>query len=121
MLAFSDVFHFFAHKLASLSAGGLAFALVLSRTLDHFFFRHNKKVSPLTVRLDVNKYRKGLATDSRSTARLQRVYSRAVASLIDSFSTIFDVLLDLFNLRMHLTDQIVLPLRKLLDALCHFM
>ena len=31
------------------------------------------------------------------------------------------MLLDLIDLRMHLTDQIVLSLRKLFDAPCHLM
>jgi hypothetical protein len=55
MFAFPNVFHFFAHKLASLSAGRLAFALVLARAFDCFFFWHNKMVSPLAALLDVNK------------------------------------------------------------------
>jgi len=38
----------------------------------------------------------------------------------NSFSNVFHMLLDLINLRMHLTDQIVLDLRKLFDAPCHF-
>jgi hypothetical protein len=51
----------------------------------------------------------------------QRFRLAAVASLLNSFSNVFDLLLDLINLRMHLTDQIVLPLRKRFDAPCHFM
>jgi hypothetical protein len=57
VLALSNVFHFFAHKLASLSAGRLTFALVLARPSDYFFFWHNKMFSPLTAPLDVIKYR----------------------------------------------------------------
>jgi hypothetical protein len=48
-----NVFHFFAHKLASLSAGRFALALILSRAFNCFFFWHNKMISPLTTRLDV--------------------------------------------------------------------
>src|SRR5262249_5436944 len=57
MFAFANVFHFFAHKLASLSAGGFAFALIFACSFHCFFFWHNKLVSPLTTPLDVNKYR----------------------------------------------------------------
>jgi hypothetical protein len=60
VFAFPNVFHFFAHKLASLSAGRFAFALVLARAFDCFFFRHNKIVSPLERRLDVNKKAAGV-------------------------------------------------------------
>jgi hypothetical protein len=38
VFALSNVFHFFAHKLASLSAGRFAFALVFARAFDCFFF-----------------------------------------------------------------------------------
>jgi len=62
MFAFPNMFHFFTHKLASLGAGGFAFTLVLVRSFDCFFFWHNKMVTPLTVRLDVNNYRKALAS-----------------------------------------------------------
>jgi hypothetical protein len=55
MLAFPNVFHFLAHKLPSLSAGRFAFALVLPRAFNCFFFWHNKMVSPLTTRLDVKE------------------------------------------------------------------
>jgi len=41
----------------------------------------------------------------------------AVASLLNSFSNVLDVLL--VNPRMHFPDQIVLALRKLFDAPCH--
>jgi hypothetical protein len=53
VFAFPNVLHFFTHKLASLSAGRLAFALVLARVFNYFFFWHNKMVSPLTSLLDV--------------------------------------------------------------------
>jgi len=53
MFAFPDVFHFFAHKLASLGGRRLAFALVLAGSFYWFFFWHNKMVSPLATRLDV--------------------------------------------------------------------
>jgi hypothetical protein len=55
VFAFPNVFHFFAHKLARLSGRRFAFTLVLTRTFNWFFFSHNKMVSPLTARLDVNK------------------------------------------------------------------
>jgi len=57
VLAFPDVFHFFAHKLARLSAGRFAFALILARSFNCFFIWHNKMVSPLATRLDVKKRR----------------------------------------------------------------
>ena len=55
VFAFPNVLHFLAHKLPSLSAGRFSFALILARAFNHFFFWHNKMVSPLTSRLDVNK------------------------------------------------------------------
>jgi len=55
MFAFPNVFHFFAHKLARLSAGRFALALVLACSFDCFFFWHNKMVSPLAALLDVTK------------------------------------------------------------------
>jgi hypothetical protein len=55
MLAFPNVFHFFAHKLACLSGRRFAFARILARAFDWFFFWHNKMVSPLATRLDVKK------------------------------------------------------------------
>jgi len=58
MPAFSDVFHLFTHKLASLSAGRFAFALVFARAFNDFFFWHNKMISPLATLLDVTN--KGL-------------------------------------------------------------
>jgi hypothetical protein len=60
VFALPNVFHFLTHKFPSLSAGGLAFALVLARAFDCFFFWHNKMVSPLTTVLDVNKLRQAL-------------------------------------------------------------
>ena len=65
MFAFPNVFHFFAHELASLSAGRLAFALVLVRPFNCFFFWHNKMISPLDARLDVNKKRRELPPAAR--------------------------------------------------------
>jgi hypothetical protein len=44
MFAFPDVFHFFAHKLASLSAGRFAFALIFACPFHCFFFWHNKMI-----------------------------------------------------------------------------
>jgi hypothetical protein len=55
VFAFPNVFHLFAHKLASLSAGRFAFAFVFARSFDWFFFWHNKMVSPLEGGLDVKK------------------------------------------------------------------
>src|SRR5690242_8984759 len=55
MFAFPNVFHFFAHKLASLSAGRFAFALVFACAFHCFFFWHNKMVTPLERNLDVDK------------------------------------------------------------------
>ena len=43
VFAFPNVFHFFTHKLASLSTGRLAFALVLARAFNYIFFWHNKR------------------------------------------------------------------------------
>jgi hypothetical protein len=65
MLAFANVFHFFAHKLASLSAGRFAFALIFSCSFHCFFFWHNKIVSPLERRLDVNKKAAGVIPAAR--------------------------------------------------------
>jgi hypothetical protein len=55
MFAFPNVFHFFAHKLASLSGRRFAFALVFARAFNWFFLWHNKMVSPLATLLDVNE------------------------------------------------------------------
>ena len=60
MFAFPDVFHFFAHELARLSGRRFAFALVFARAFTCFFFWHNRNVSPLAGRLDVED-RMGLA------------------------------------------------------------
>jgi len=40
MFAFSDVMHLLTYEFTRLSAGRLAFARVLTRTLDGFSFRH---------------------------------------------------------------------------------
>ena len=53
MFAFPNVVHFFTHKLACLSRRRFAFALVVSRAFQCFFFWHIKSVSPLTTSLDV--------------------------------------------------------------------
>jgi hypothetical protein len=53
VFAFSNVFHFFAHKLARLSGRRFAFTLVFARTSNWFFLWHNKMISPLASRLDV--------------------------------------------------------------------
>ena len=55
MFAFPNVFHFFAHKLARLSGRRLAFALILVRAFNWFFFWHNKMISPLATHLDVKE------------------------------------------------------------------
>jgi len=55
VFAFPNVFHFFAHELASLSGRRLAFALVFARAFNYFFFWHNKIITPLAARLDVIK------------------------------------------------------------------
>jgi hypothetical protein len=55
VFAFPNMFHFFAHKLARLSGRRFAFALILARAFNCFFFWHNKMVSPLTALLDVTK------------------------------------------------------------------
>jgi hypothetical protein len=65
VFAFPNVFHFLAHKLAGLSAGRFAFALVFARLFYCFFFWHNKMVSPLDTRLDVNKKRRDLPPAAR--------------------------------------------------------
>jgi hypothetical protein len=38
VFALPNVFHFFAHKLACLSGRRFAFALILARAFDWFFF-----------------------------------------------------------------------------------
>jgi len=53
VFTFANVFHFFAHELARLSAGRFAFALVFARAFNCFFFWHNRNVSPLAARFDV--------------------------------------------------------------------
>jgi hypothetical protein len=60
MFPFPDVFHFFAHKLASLSRRRLTFTLIFARAFNHFFFRHNKIITPLAARLDVNETAAGV-------------------------------------------------------------
>ena len=42
MFAFPNMFHFFAHEFARLGGRRFAFALVLARTFDRFFFWHTK-------------------------------------------------------------------------------
>src|SRR5438874_12783829 len=55
VFAFPNVFHFFAHKLPRLSGRRFAFTLVFARTFNCFFFWHNKVLTLLATRLDVNK------------------------------------------------------------------
>ena len=43
MFTFPNVFHFFAHEFARLSAGRFAFALVFVRAFNCFFFWHTQK------------------------------------------------------------------------------
>jgi hypothetical protein len=62
MLAFPNMFYFLAYKLASLSAGRFAFALIFARSFYCFFFRHNKMVSPLATCLDVNNKAAGVTS-----------------------------------------------------------
>ena len=81
MLAFANVFHFFAHKLASLSAGRFAFALIFSCSFHCFFFWHNKIVSPLERRLDVNKKAAG-DISRRSFVSTQPVLSSALLAAL---------------------------------------
>jgi hypothetical protein len=57
MFAFSNVLHFFAHKLARLSAGRFAFALIFARAFNCFFFWHTRTVSPPAADLDVGRLR----------------------------------------------------------------
>jgi hypothetical protein len=59
MFALANMVHFFANELACLSTGRFAFALVLPCPFNYFFFWHNKMVSQLAMRLDVNKERDG--------------------------------------------------------------
>jgi len=69
VFAFANVFHFFAHKFASLSAGGLAFPLVLARAFNYFLFGHNRMVTPLTSLLDVNKKAAGVTSHRFAVSR----------------------------------------------------
>jgi len=62
VFALPNVFHFFAHKLASLRAGRFAFALIFARAFNWFFLWHNKMFSPLAMGLDVNKKAAGFAS-----------------------------------------------------------
>src|SRR5438105_13359660 len=55
MLAFPNMFHFFAHEFASLCGRRFAFPFIFARLFDWFFFWHTKIVSPLTRYLDVMK------------------------------------------------------------------
>jgi hypothetical protein len=89
VLAFSNVFHFFAHKLASLSAGRLAFALVLARAFNCFFFWHNKKVSPFERSLDVNKKAAGVTSRRLLVPREQAVLSSALLTAALVATTLF--------------------------------
>ena len=78
MFTFSNVFHFFAHEFARLSAGRFAFALVFARAFNCFFFGHNRNVSPLAGRLDVED-RMGLALtrETQGTDQIMELLLRA--------------------------------------------
>jgi hypothetical protein len=53
-----------------LSAGRFAFALVFARPFNCFFFWHNRNVSPLAARLDVQDYsRPALTRETQGTDR----------------------------------------------------
>jgi hypothetical protein len=45
MLAFANVVDLLTHKLARLSRGGFALALVLTRPCDRFYFWHGLSLS----------------------------------------------------------------------------
>jgi hypothetical protein len=77
MFAFPNVFHFFAHKLPRLGGRRFAFALILVRTFNCFFFWHNKMVSPLERRLDVTKKAAGV-TSRRCLMRGKPILSPAL-------------------------------------------
>jgi hypothetical protein len=82
MFAFPNMFHFFAHKLASLSAGRFAFALIFACSFHCFFFWHNKIVSPLERRLDVNKKAAGVTSRRSLVPREQPVLSSALLAAL---------------------------------------
>ena len=88
MFAFANVFHFFAHKLARLSARRFAFTLVLARAFNCFFFWHNKMVSPLAMGLDVNKKAAGVAA-RRSLVPTEPVLSSALLTATLLTATLF--------------------------------
>ena len=77
MFAFPNVLHFLTHKLPSLSAGGLAFALIFARAFYCFFLWHNKMVSPLERCLDVKKAA-GVTSRRSLVPREQPVLSSAL-------------------------------------------
>jgi hypothetical protein len=52
---------------------------------------------------------------------MDRIDTRSALFGRNNFSNVFDLLLDFVYLRMHVTNQIVLRLRKLFNARCHFM
>jgi hypothetical protein len=88
MLAFPNVFHFLSHKLARLSTGRFAFALVLARSFNCFFFWHNKMVSPLKGCLDVNKKAAGV-TSRRFVVSKEPVLSSALLTAALLTATLF--------------------------------
>ena len=53
--------------------------------------------------------------------RLIQIDGRSALFGRNNISNVFDVRLNFANLRMHVTDQIVLRPRKLFNARCHLM
>ena len=68
MFAFSNVLHFFAHKLARLSGGRFAFTFVLARAFNWFFFWHNKNDFAFNSAFGCNKLRLVLESRNRQSA-----------------------------------------------------
>jgi hypothetical protein len=79
MLAFPNVFHFFAHKFACLSGRRFAFPLIFARVFNCFFFWHNKMVSPLTTCLDVINNGKNSREESLASFHLCHCLPRRFA------------------------------------------
>jgi hypothetical protein len=98
MLAFPNVFHFFADKLASLSARRFAFTLILSRAFNCFFFWHNKMVSPLEARLDVTKKAAGVTSRRSLVPRKPALSSALLAPALLAPALFFTLALLTFTL-----------------------
>lgn len=88
MLAFTNVLHFLAHKLARLSAGRFALTFVFTRSFDCFFFRHNKKVSPPAGSLDVKDLR---VTATQPDCEDESAIFAGVAETFDAIVRLFDL------------------------------